>query len=66
MNAKSTSEQNKEDLNRWYSTSDYEDIKFWVPPSVIKSQEESEAEVLTAIRAFEADDHKKPATGESV
>jgi hypothetical protein len=58
MNEKSTSEQNKEALNQWYSESGYQDIKFWVHPSVIKSQEESEAEVLLAVKNF------NPATAE--
>jgi hypothetical protein len=66
MADKPTSQQNKESLKKWYSDSGCQDIKFWVPPSVIKSQEESEAEVLSAVRAFGSDKNKIPANGETV
>lgn len=66
MSDKSTSQQNKAKLSEWYRKSGCEDIKFWVPSSVIKSQEESEAEVLSAVLAFEGDKNRVPANGQTV
>lgn len=57
----STSEKNRKDLQAWFKQSKYEDVKFWVPPNVLASQEECVAEVVAAVTKFDADTKKKPA-----
>jgi hypothetical protein len=59
---KNASQKNREDLGEWYASSGCTDIKFWIPPSVVASKEECELEVLNAVKAFDADVDKQPAT----
>ena len=54
-----TSEANRQDLKNWYVEAGYQDVKFWVPPNVLASQEECVAEVLAAVKKFGEDTTKE-------
>ena len=64
QNTTSASQKNREQLEAWFKKSQYQDVKFWIPPSVLASRDECVAEVHTALTKFEADKAKKPANAE--
>jgi hypothetical protein len=51
----SISENNRKELQDWFSKSEYTDIKFWVHPNVSASPDECVAEVVGGVKRFEAD-----------
>lgn len=55
-----TSEKNRTELHGWYKASKYSDAKFWISPNVLASSDECVAEVLSAVKSFDADQNKKP------
>jgi hypothetical protein len=59
----SASQSNKAELKKLYTEAGYSDIKFWIQPNCSASQEECEAEVLAALKAFSDDKDKSPANG---
>lgn len=54
-----TSEKNRTELHDWYKASKYSDAKFWISPNVLASTDECVAEVLSAVKSFDADQNKK-------
>ena len=48
-----TSQQIQQDLNNWFASSGYEDIKFFVSPNVESSVDECASDALASIRRLE-------------
>ena len=48
-----TSAQNRAELDTWFITSKYSDIKYWLSPNMLSSQEECEAQVLNTVRELD-------------
>ncbi len=54
----SVSEQNRERLQKVCEKAGYTDVKFWVPPHILSSEDECIAEVADALEKFHAEKGK--------